>query len=117
MKKILIAGVCAVCVTRATSADTPPADAFRVLPPVSAQGPSITPYLKYQTELAWLQDDQRRKKWAAIQTKSELTRLQQELRDQLLKMLGGLPTVKTPLNPQITGQIQMKGLSHREADF
>jgi hypothetical protein len=59
--------------------------------------------------MAWLQDDQRRKKWAAIQTKSELTRLQQELRDQLLKMLGGPPTVKTPLNPQITGQIQMKG--------
>ena len=36
-------------------------------------------------------------------------RLQQQLRDQILKMLGGLPTEKTALNPRITGRIQMKG--------
>src|SRR5438094_3567164 len=109
LEKILIAGVCAVYVTAAAGADTPPAEAFRVLPPSSTQAPSITPYLKYQTEMAWRQDDQRREKWAAIRTEADLSRLQQQLRDQLLKMLGGLPTVKTPLNPQITGQIQMKG--------
>ena len=109
LKRILIAGVCAVCVTTAAGTDPPPADAFRVLPANSTQAPSITPYLKYQTELAWDQDDRRRKKWEAIQTEADLTRLQQELRDRLLKMLGGLPTEKTPLNPQITGRVQMKG--------
>ena len=108
MKKILITAVCVACVTSASGSDAPPADAFRVLP-TSTVGPSITPYLKYQTELAWDQDDQRREKWAAIQTEADLTRLQQQLRDQLLKMLGGLPTEKTPLNPQVTGRIQMKG--------
>jgi len=109
LEKILIAGVCAVYVTAAAGADTPPAEAFRVLPPSSTQAPSITPYLKYQTEMAWRQDDQRREKWAAIRTEADLSRLQQQLRDQLLKMLGGLPTEKTPLNAQITGRIQMKG--------
>src|SRR5436309_15321607 len=109
MKKILITGVCAVCVTAASGADMPPVDAFRVLPPIPYPGPSITPYLKYQTELAWDQDDQRRQKWAAIRTEADLTRLQRQLRDQLLRMLGGLPTEKTPLNPQITDRIQMKG--------
>lgn len=92
-----------------TAADTPPAGAFRVLPPVSTEGPAITPYLRYQTELAWQQDGLRRKRWRAIQTEQDLLRLQQELRKHLLAMLGGLPTVKTPLNPQITGRIQLRG--------
>jgi hypothetical protein len=109
MKKILISVVCAVWVTAALGADTPAADAFRVLPPTSTVEPSIAPFLKYQTELAWDQDDQRRQKWAGIRSEADLMRLEQQLRDQLLKMLGGLPTQKTPLNPQITGRIQMKG--------
>jgi acetyl xylan esterase AXE1 len=109
MKNILRVGVCSVLIIPATAGDTPPADAFRVLPAVSAPGPTITPYLKYQTELAWRQDDRRQEKWAAIRSEADLMRLQQQLRDQLLKMLGGLPTEKTPLNPQITGRIQRKG--------
>ena len=31
------------------------------------------------------------------------------MRARLLEMIGGLPTRKTPLNPQITGRIQMRG--------
>lgn len=88
--------------------DVPSADAFRVLPK-PAEGPTITPYLRYQTEMAWGQDDERRQKWEAIQSEQELIRLQQEMRSQLLNMLGGLPTEKTPLNAQITGRIAMKG--------
>jgi cephalosporin-C deacetylase-like acetyl esterase len=65
--------------------------------------------LKYQTELAWRQDDQRRKRWASLKTEKDLLQLQQEMRDHLLEMIGGLPTTKTPLNPQITGRIQMRG--------
>ena len=49
-----------------------PDGSFRVLPPVSAEGPSITPYLKYQTEMAWDQDEQRRKKWEGIRTEADL---------------------------------------------
>jgi pimeloyl-ACP methyl ester carboxylesterase len=89
--------------------DLPPADAFRVMPLAPVEGPSITPFLKYQTDLAWRQDDQRRLKWRTIRTENDLFRLQREMRAQLLAMIGGLPTDKTPLHPQITGRIQMSG--------
>jgi hypothetical protein len=111
MKAIVIFAFCgcAVWAIAAQGADLPPAEAFRVLPPITNEGPSITPYLKYQTEMAWDQDGQRRKRWEAIQTEPDLLRLQQELRGHLLKMLGGLPTEKTPLNPHINGRIEMQG--------
>jgi cephalosporin-C deacetylase-like acetyl esterase len=35
--------------------------------------------------------------------------IQQQVRAQLLAMLGGLPEKKTPLNPRITGRIQLDG--------
>ena len=107
--KLLLAHCCfAILLSSVHGQDVPSADAFRVLPE-SAEGPSITPYLRYQTELAWRQDDERRKRWEAIRTEQELLLLQQELRNRFLNMLGGLPTEKTPLNPQITGRIPMKG--------
>lgn len=59
--------------------------------------------------MAWRQDDERRTRWEAIETEQQLLQLQQETRNHLLHMLGGLPTEKTPLNPRITGRIQMKG--------
>jgi cephalosporin-C deacetylase-like acetyl esterase len=108
MKHLLMILVLACSVVRAQSSDVPPAESFRVLPP-SAEGPSITPYLRYQTEMAWRQDDQRRKQWETIGTEKDLLRLQKELSDHLLDMLGGLPASKAPLNPQITGRIKMNG--------
>jgi hypothetical protein len=95
-------------VAHAQAPDAPPAEAFKVLP-TPVEGASITPYLKYQTELAWRQDDQRRERWEAIRTEKELLALQQELRKNLLDMIGGLPDKKTPLNPHITGRIEMSG--------
>jgi len=109
MKAVLIVGFFAVSVLSAAGADAPAAEAFRVLPPQPAQGPVITPYLKYETEMAWHQDDERRKTWEGIRTEQDLVRIQQEVRASLITMLGGLPTDKTPLNPHITGQIQMDG--------
>lgn len=86
----------------------PPADAFRVLaPPLS--GPQITPYLQYQTEMAWKQDAARISSWRGIRTEADLLRLQRELRRKLLMMMGGLPTVRTPLRAKIVGSIPMKG--------
>lgn len=111
--RVLLRTICIVtlCVTANTlnAAENPPDDAFRVLPPASTEGPSITPFLRYQTELAWQQDELRRKRWQGIHTEQDLFRLQEELRQHLLAMLGGLPTVKSPLNPQITGRISKQG--------
>ena len=101
--------VCPLWAANFSGGDAPPAEAFRVLAQSPTQGPTITPYLKYQTELAWRQDDRRRKRWASLNTEKDLLQLQQEMRDHLLDMIGGLPTTKTPLNPHITGRIQMRG--------
>lgn len=90
------------------AADTPPTAAFRTLEVLPA-GPRITPYLKYQTEMAWREDDSRRKQFDQIRDEQDLLRLQRDLRSKLLTMLGGLPAEKTPLNPRITGRIQMEG--------
>src|SRR5579885_3186125 len=99
--------LCALAVAHAQ--DPPPAGAFRVLPARSGEHPEITPYLKYQTEMAWREDEQRRKVWEQIRTEADLVRIQKQLRAKLLASLGGLPEKKTPLNPKITGRIQMKG--------
>jgi len=93
----------------ASASDVPPPEAFRVLPANANQGPAITDYLRYQTEMAWRQDDQRRKVWEGIRTEQDLRRVQQQLREHLLQMLGGLPATKTPLNPHVTGRIQIDG--------
>ncbi len=85
-----------------------PPDAFTVLD-TPADGPRITPYLAYQTEMAWRQDDRRRARLESVRTEPDLLRLQAELRTKLLRMLGGLPSTRTPLNAQITGRIQMAG--------
>jgi pimeloyl-ACP methyl ester carboxylesterase len=109
VKGILIVGLCAAWPRPSTAVDAPSAEAFRVFAPPATEGPTITPYLKYQTEVAWEQDDQRRKEWQAIHTERDLFQVQRLLSEHLLAMLGGLPTQRTPLHPQITGQIQMDG--------
>jgi Acetyl xylan esterase (AXE1) len=93
----------------AMASDAPPAEAFRVLPLLSGEKPMITPYLKYQTEMAWHEDDLRRAAWEGIGTEQELLNFQRELRKRLLDMIGGLPTEKTPLSARVTGRIQMQG--------
>src|SRR6185369_9099694 len=90
-------------------AQTPSAEDFRVLPLSRTEAPAISPYLKYQTEMAWDQDDHRRKQWESISSEEELTKLQHELQNNFFAALGGLPAKRTPLNPRITGQIPMKG--------
>src|SRR6476660_934445 len=99
---LIIVGLCLVSVLPAMAADGPPPEDFRVLSPVATEGPTITPYLKYQTEMAWRQDDARRTEWAQIRTESELIRLQRKMQENLLAMLGGLPAERTPLHPRIT---------------
>ena len=47
--------------------------------------------------------------WSGIRTEQDLLRVQKEIRQKLLTMLGGLPTTRTPLHPHITGRIAMDG--------
>jgi len=95
---------------RSLAADSlPPTEAFQVLTQEPAAGPRITPYLAYETELAWGEDDKRLKAWGGVHEERDLFRLQDRLRNRLLAMLGGLPTQRTPLHPQISGRIQMAG--------
>jgi len=113
MKRPLIALLCGCLISianpSALSADVPPPEAFQVLPPQSQQGPEITPFLKYQTEMAWQQDERRRKAWVKIETQQDLLRVQQQIREHLFAMIGGLPSEKTPLHARTTGTIQMEG--------
>jgi hypothetical protein len=109
MKAILTLGFCALWAANVFGSNEAPAEAFHVLAPAAKEAPVISPYLKYQTEMAWKEDDQRVKSWSEIRTELDLLRVQRELEKNLLAMLGGLPGERTPLHPQITGKIQMNG--------
>jgi len=100
----------------ASGAAAPPTEAFVVLP-AQPSGPRITPYLRYQTELAWRQDEERQKVWSAIRTEQDLLRIQGEVRKKLLTMLGGLPDRRTPLRPRVTGSIPMDGFHIEKVIF
>jgi len=93
---------------RAGVAGPPPAEAFRVLPPV-AEGPAITPFLRHQLDEAWRQDAVRREAFAAARTEADLTKLKAQLREKALRVLGGLPAMRTPLHPRVVGTIQRDG--------
>jgi Acetyl xylan esterase (AXE1) len=87
----------------------PPAEAFRVLPQSDGEGPEITPYLLYQTSLAWHEDELRQARWSLVKTEGDLLRLRTELRRSVLEMIGGLPSEKTDLHATITGWISASG--------
>ena len=88
---------------------TPPAEAFRVLTPPDTEAPEITPYLLYQTALAWHQDGLRQARWSQVKTEDDLLQLRAELRKSVLEMIGGLPTEKTDLHATITGRVSANG--------
>jgi pimeloyl-ACP methyl ester carboxylesterase len=96
-------------ITSASYAITPPAEAFRVFPAHGAEGPEITPYLQYQTSLAWQQDELRRARWSEVETEGDLLKLRAELRQSVLAMIGGLPSERTNLHAKITGTLQADG--------
>jgi pimeloyl-ACP methyl ester carboxylesterase len=86
------------------------------MPPV-APGPRITPFLQYQIDEAWRQDEERQKLWRSIHAEKDLLKAQDEMREKLLEMIGGLPTQKTALQPRITGKIQMDGFTIEKLIF
>jgi Acetyl xylan esterase (AXE1) len=95
----------------------PAPEAFHVYQQEAAQGPRITPLLQYQLEQAWHEDEERQHAWAALANEAALLRLQRELREKLLHAIGGLPSEKTDLHPQITGRVRMNGFSIEKVIF
>ena len=95
--------------TGAQYESSPPAEAFRVLPHSDREGPEITPYLLYQTALAWHQDELRQARWSQVKTEDDLLHLRAGLRRSVLEMIGGLPAEKTDLHATITGRVSGNG--------
>ena len=85
------------------------ADIFTVVKKPPQPGKRITPFLRYQVEMGWRQDELRKARLRAVRDETELLELQRELRRDLLEDIGGLPEEKTPLNPVITGTLQLEG--------
>jgi len=112
---VVMAGTIAFCALAVD--DSPPAQAFFVREQPLPPGPRITPFLQYQAEQAWSEDDDRLRVWDAIRNERELLKTQGELRQKLLQMIGGLPEVKTDLHPRVTGRIQMDGFTIEKLIF
>jgi cephalosporin-C deacetylase-like acetyl esterase len=111
----LLAGTIALCALAAE--DPPPPQAFRVREQSLPLGPRITPFLQYQAEQAWSEDNDRLKTWDAIRSERELLNTQGEVRKKLLQMIGGLPEVKADLRPRVTGRIRMDGFTIEKLVF
>ncbi len=106
----------AACARALPAQEAPPQDKFEVLQPLPP-GPRITPYLQYQLDEAWRQDQERQRVWAAIRSESDLLKLQETTRQKLLQMIGGLPKEKTDLRARITGKILMPGYTIEKLIF
>jgi len=111
---VLLAGASAFCLLASTD---PPPQAFQVLKQPLSSGPRITPYLRYQADQAWKEDEARQRAWAAIRDESDLLKMQDGIRQKLLQMIGGLPAVKTDLHAVITGKIPMDGYAIEKLVF
>src|SRR3989449_4953600 len=111
----LLAGTIALCALAAD--DPPPPQAFHVREQPLPPGTRIIPFLQYQAEQAWSEDNDRLKAWDAIHDQKALLKAQHELRQKLLQMIGGLPAVKTDLRPRVTGRIQMDGFTIEKLIF
>src|SRR5215469_14914721 len=112
---VFLTGACAFCLLAVT--DPPPPEFFRVLKGPLPSGPRITPYLRYQAEQAWKQDEARQRAWDGIRDEASLRKVQNDLRQKLLQMIGGLPEEKTDLHAVITGKIPMDGFTIEKVVF
>ena len=91
------------------AAQAPPPEAFQLLAAPPEAGARITPYLQFQLDRAWAQDDRRRAAFAAVRTEADLLALRSGIRARVLDMIGGLPAERTPLNARIVGTLPMRG--------
>src|SRR5437879_1392056 len=66
--------------------DPPPPQAFLVREHLLPPGPRITPFLQYQAEQAWSEDNDRLREWEGVHSERELLKTQSELRQKLLQI-------------------------------
>jgi cephalosporin-C deacetylase-like acetyl esterase len=76
---------------------------------LGAQQHADDPLLLWMNGIAQQQLQQREDAIAAIHTVAEADARKKEVREKLLKLLGGLPNYKGPLNAKVTGHIQADG--------
>jgi dienelactone hydrolase len=105
----LLAAAVVLATPMARAQEVPTAEMLTVLDPPVEPGPRITPYLRYQIDQAWRQDDARRARFESVRTEADLLALRKEIRARLLEVIGGLPETRTPLNARVTGTVPMDG--------
>jgi dienelactone hydrolase len=114
LQRILLTRTAILCLALVSSspapafASDPPAELLRVRP-APPEGPRITPYLTSQVERAWALDDIRRERFEKLRTHEDVVKLQSELRQRALDVIGGLPDRRTPLNARIVDTVRMDG--------
>jgi len=106
--RVAVTMILLLAAAAARAQDVPTADMLRVLEPVEA-GPRVTPYLRYQLDHAWRQDDQRRADFEKVRTEADVLALRTRIRDRVLDIIGGLPGARTPLDARVTGTLPMDG--------
>ncbi len=75
------------------------------------------PLLEWMNRQAQQQLDARDRTIAAIRTSAEADRRKAEVREKLLRILGGLPEYRGPLRARVTGTLQGKGYAIEKVIF
>ena len=99
------------------SASASPPEAFTVLER-QPDGPRITPYLTYQTDMAWRQDDRAAPAFAGDPHGSATCcGCRRNCGRSCCGCSAACPSTRTPLNAQVTGRIQMTGFHIEKVVF
>jgi hypothetical protein len=75
------------------------------------------PFLQWMDRAAQRFLDARDAKVAALRTADGARRRQAEIRETILRLIGGLPGPRTPLSPHITGKLQRNGFRIEKVGF
>src|SRR5579863_339858 len=82
-----------------------------------AQEPKRDPLLEWMNQIAQRQLQARQRVIGQVHTVAEAERRKREVRETLLKLLGGLPDYSGPLNPKVTGEIKAEGYTIEKVLF
>ena len=84
---------------------------------LAAQGNPADPLLRWMDRIAQEQLAQREQEIAAIQTVADAEGRKQRVRTELLKILGGLPDYRGPLNARVTGRLSNSAYTMEKVIF
>ena len=108
MRLTIFALLCVTFATLELSAQDPAEAALRRWRDAASQQQrqSEDLFLRWMDQIAQKQLDERERAIAAIRTVDDAERRKQFVREKILKIMGGLPEYKGPLNPRITGTLE-----------